>query len=146
MQKEGLWCWTVNRLTARQETTFAYKSAENRLQVQELDRETHLLRGVRLTEGAKQPQLANRLLQIAVLLQNEGCWDARLAGVFLDIALVCEFSGDFRMGVLAGEKALQIKKDCQGIDFPGFKRYAEVVERIKASRRREMGEANGWKA
>lgn len=50
------------------------------------------------------------------------------------------------MGVLAGEKALQIKKDCQGIDFPDFKKYAEAVERIKASRRRETGESHGWKA
>jgi hypothetical protein len=65
---------------------------------------------------------------------------------FLDIALVCECNGDFRMGVLAGEKALQIKKDCQGVDFLDFKKYAEAVERIKASRRREMGETNGWKA
>ena len=62
------------------------------------------------------------------------------------MALVCEVNGDYKMGVLAGEKALQIKKDCQSIDSPDFKRYAEVVERIKASRRREMGEANGWKA
>jgi len=83
---------------------------------------------------------------MAVLLQKEGCWDARLAGVFLDIALICEYNGDFKMGALAGEKALQIKKDCQGLDFPDYKRYAEAVERIKASRRREMGEAGGWKA
>lgn len=99
-----------------------------------------------MTEGAKQPDFVNKLLKMAVLLQKEGCWDARLAGVFLDIALVCEYSGDFKVGVLAGEKAVQIKKDCQGIDFPDFKKYAEAVERIKASRRREMGEANGWRA
>ncbi|KAF1927708.1 SET domain-containing protein [Didymella exigua CBS 183.55] len=128
------------------ETSIAYKSAENRLQIQELDRETRLLRGFRLTEGSKQPDFANKLLKTAVLLQKEGCWDARLAGVFLDIALVCEYNGDFGMGVVAGGKAVQIKKDCQGIDFPDFKKYAEAVERIKASRRREMGEANGWQA
>ena len=63
------------------ESSFAYKSAENRLQIQELDRETRLLRGLRLTEGAKQPGFANRLLKMAVLLLGEGCWDARLAGV-----------------------------------------------------------------
>jgi hypothetical protein len=101
---------------------------------------------LRLREGARQPDFVNKLLKMAVALQEEGAWDARLAGVFLDIALVCEVSGDFKIGVLAGEKAVQIKRDCQGVDFPDFKRYAEAVERIKASRRREMGEANGWKA
>lgn len=50
------------------------------------------------------------------------------------------------MGLRAGEKALQIKRDCQGIDFPDYKRYADAVERIKACRRREVGAANGWKA
>jgi hypothetical protein len=128
------------------EGSFAYKSAERRLMVHELDRETRLLRGSRLGEGAKQPGFAKKLLRMAVMLQEEGCWDARLAGVFLDIALVCEFNGDLKMGVLAGDKALQIKKDSQGVDFPDFKRYAGVVERIKAGRRRQMGEAGEWKA
>ncbi|KAL1655491.1 hypothetical protein SLS61_001955 [Didymella pomorum] len=128
------------------ESSYAYASAERRLQIQELERETQLLRGLRLREGARQPDFVNKLLKMAVALQEEGAWDARLAGVFLDIALVCEVSGDFKIGVLAGEKAVQIKRDCQGVDFPDFKRYAEAVERIKASRRREMGEANGWKA
>ena len=82
---------------------------------------------------------------MAVLLQDEGWWDARLAAVFLDIALVCKCNADFNMGVKAGEKALQIKRDCQGVDFPDYSRYAEAVETIKASRR-ETGEANGWKA
>ncbi|KAF3048456.1 hypothetical protein E8E11_006839 [Didymella keratinophila] len=71
------------------ESSYAYASAERRLQIQELERETQLLRG---------------------------------------------------------EKAMHIKRDCQGVDFPDFKKYAEAVERIKASRRREVGEANGWKA
>lgn len=105
-----------------------------------------VLRGYRLTEGAAQPDFVTKLLKMAVALQKEGAWDARLAGVFLDIALVCEYNGDLKMGVVAGEKAVKIKRDCQGVDFPDFKRYAEAVERIKASRRRETGEANGWKA
>ncbi|XPT01672.1 hypothetical protein M3J09_010802 [Ascochyta lentis] len=128
------------------ESSFAFESAERKLQIQELDRETRLLRGFRLVDGVKQEGFVKKLLKMAVLLQEEGCWDARLAGVFLDIALVCELNDDFKMGVQAGEKALQIKKDSQGIDFPDFKRYAEAVERIKASRRREVGSANGWKA
>ena len=66
---------------AGQETSVAYESAERRLQIQELDRETRLLRGLRLTEGAQQPEFVHKLLKMAVLLQQEGCWDARLAGV-----------------------------------------------------------------
>lgn len=68
-------------LTAKKETTFAFESEERRLQVQELDRRTRMLRGHKLTEGAKQPEFANKLLKMAVLLQKEGCWDVRLAEV-----------------------------------------------------------------
>lgn len=114
--------------------------------IRELGRETRMLRGSRLAEGAKQPDFGKKLLRMAVMLQEEGFWDARLAGVFLDIALVCEVNGDLKMGVLASEKAVEIKKDSQGIDFADFKRYAEVVERIKANRRRELGGKGGWKA
>ncbi|KAH6625357.1 hypothetical protein C7974DRAFT_313304 [Boeremia exigua] len=124
----------------------AYKSAQRRWQIQELERETRFLRGSRLADGAKEPEFANKLLKMAVLLQEEGAWDARLAGVFLDIALVCEVGRDYKMGVAAGEKALLVKRDCQGIDFPDYKKYAEAVERIKASRRREVGETENWKA
>lgn len=69
------------RLTMRQENTFAFESEERRLHIQELDRETRLLRGRKLTEGAKQPEFANKLLKMAVLLQKEGYWDERLARV-----------------------------------------------------------------
>lgn len=75
--------------------------------------------------------MVGKLLKLAALLQQEGSWDARLAGVFFDLALVCEFHGDYKMGVATGEKALQIKKDCQGTDFPEYKQYVAAVERIK---------------
>lgn len=83
---------------------------------------------------------------MAALLQQEGMWDARLAGVFLDIALVCEVNGDFKMGVKAGEQALQVKKDAQGVDAVDYRKYGEVLERIRAARRREVGQAAGWRA
>jgi hypothetical protein len=51
---------------------------------------------------------------------------------FLDIALVCEFHGDFKMAALTATKAVQTKKDCQGDDFPEFSRYAHVLQRIMA--------------
>lgn len=93
------------------------------------------MRGSRLQDGAKQPGFAKKLLQMAALWQEEGIWDARLAGIFLDLALVCEANGDYKMAVTTGERALQIKKDCQGTDFPDYVRYTEVVERVKAGLR-----------
>ena len=114
-----------------QETSYAFKSAQRRLEMQELGRETQFLRGPTLGLGAKEPELVGKLLKLAALLQQEGSWDARLASIFLDLALVCEVHGDYRMGVATGEKALQIKKDCQGSDFPEYHQYAAAVERIK---------------
>jgi hypothetical protein len=77
------------------------------------------------------PELVGKLLKMAALLQQEGCWDARLACVFFDLALVCEVHGDYRMGVATGEKALQIKRDCEGTDSSEYQKYAAAVERIK---------------
>jgi hypothetical protein len=51
---------------------------------------------------------------------------------FLDIALICEFHGDFKMAAVTGRKAVQAKKDCQGSDFPEFARYVHVLQRVKA--------------
>jgi hypothetical protein len=42
---------------------------------------------------------------------------------------VCEFKGDFKMAVLTATKACQVKKDCQGEDFPGFAKYVQVLQR-----------------
>jgi hypothetical protein len=36
------------------------------------------------------------------------------------------------MAEAAAVKALQVKKDCQGVDFPNYGRYSDVLGRIKA--------------
>jgi hypothetical protein len=114
-----------------QETSYAFKSAQRRLEMEELSREMQFLRGPELGAGALHPDLVGKLLKMAALLQQEGSWDARLACVFLDLALVCEIHGDYRMGAATGEKALQIKRDCEGSDSPEYQTYAAAVERIK---------------
>jgi hypothetical protein len=35
------------------------------------------------------------------------------------------------MGAATGEKALQIKRDCEGSDSPDYQTYVVAVERIK---------------
>jgi len=50
---------------------------------------------------------------------------------FLDVALVCEHRGDFKMTEVAGTRAVQVKKDCQGTDFPNYDKYADSLHRIK---------------
>lgn len=50
---------------------------------------------------------------------------------FLDLALICEVNGDLKMAEVAAAKAVQVKRDCQGTDFPEYKKYEEVLVRIK---------------
>lgn len=57
---------------------------------------------------------------------------------YLDIALVCEFTGDLEMALKAAAKACQVKKDCQGTDFPDFNNYSRVVQRVKAKLREQL--------
>jgi hypothetical protein len=38
------------------------------------------------------------------------------------------------MAVKAAVKARQVKKDCQGADFPDFDNYSKVVQRVKKLR------------
>ena len=45
------------------------------------------------------------------------------------MTLVCEIHSDFKMAVLTATKAVQIKKDCQGDDFPEFGKYVDVLHR-----------------
>lgn len=50
---------------------------------------------------------------------------------YLDIALVCEHHNDLGMARAAAVKAAQVKRGCQGVDFPNYKKYVEVLDRIK---------------
>lgn len=50
---------------------------------------------------------------------------------YLDIAVICEHKDDLKMAEAAATKAVEVKKGCQGEDFPNFGRYTEVLERIK---------------
>ncbi|KAF1935876.1 SET domain-containing protein [Clathrospora elynae] len=113
------------------ETTYAHLSAVRRFRLNELERETRLLRGARLEEGASQEDFVTKLVQMAALHQMEGDFTARLPALFLDIALVCEFKGDFKMAEVAAARAVHAKKDCQGADFPDYDKYANVLHRIK---------------
>ncbi|RMZ70357.1 SET domain-containing 5 [Pyrenophora seminiperda CCB06] len=113
------------------ESSFAYQSAERRYKLQELERETRFLRGANLTEGAKQDDFVQKLVEIAALHTLEGDFSARLAAAFLDIALVCEHKGDMKMAEAAGARAVQVKKDCQGTDIPNYGSYADSLHRIK---------------
>lgn len=51
---------------------------------------------------------------------------------FLDMALVCELKGDIKMALVTASKAVQVKKDCQGTDFPEYAKYAAVLERLNS--------------
>ncbi|KAF2851701.1 SET domain-containing protein [Plenodomus tracheiphilus IPT5] len=113
------------------ENTYAYQSADRRFRLQELDRETRMLRRSRLDEGAKVPDFATKLVQMAALHQQDGDFSARLASVFLDIALVCELKDEFKFAKIAAVKAVQTKRDCQGEDFPEFPNYVDVLHRIE---------------
>jgi hypothetical protein len=42
------------------------------------------------------------------------------------------------MAVKAASKARQVKKDCQGADFPDFDNYTKVVQRVKSKLRQQM--------
>ena len=58
---------------------------------------------------------------------------------FLDIAIICEYKGDIQMARVAATKAVEVKRNCQGTDFPNFYRYEEVLRlvqpKIKKGRR-----------
>ncbi|USP78256.1 hypothetical protein yc1106_05530 [Curvularia clavata] len=118
------------------ETSFTHQSAIRRFRLQELDLETQMWRvGSRpdmLLQGAQDPQFVQRLLEMAALHTVEGERTARLASIYLDIAVICEHTGDLKMAEKVAAKAVKIKRDCQGADFPNFYRYTDVLERVKA--------------
>lgn len=52
-------------------------------------------------------------------------------GRFLDLALVCELNNDLKMAEVTAAKAVEVKKDCQGDDFPELDKYEGVLKRIQ---------------
>ncbi|KAL5119642.1 hypothetical protein ACEQ8H_002488 [Pleosporales sp. CAS-2024a] len=111
--------------------TWAYQSAQRRFRLEELAREVRHLRGPRIEKGAQVAGFVPKMLEMAKLLVEEGDWTPRLANVFLDIALVCELKGEFKSGCMAADKAVQVKKDCQGEDYPDYDKYVEVLVRMR---------------
>lgn len=53
---------------------------------------------------------------------------------FLDLALCCELKGDLRMAALTAAKAVKVKRDCQGEDFPDYEKFVGVLRRILKKR------------
>jgi len=53
---------------------------------------------------------------------------------FLDLALCCEKNGDYKMGTLTAIKAVKVKRDCQGKDFPDYQKFEDVLRRILKKR------------
>lgn len=49
---------------------------------------------------------------------------------FLDIALVCEVNDDLKNAEAAAVRAVEVKRDCQGDDYPDFDKYVEVLHRV----------------
>jgi hypothetical protein len=116
----------------RDEDTFAYQSAGRRFRLQELEKETRDLRGANMEAGAQRNEFVGKLVEMAGLHCAEGDYTARLASVYLDIALVCEVRGDGKMAAVTAAKAVQIKRECQGEDFPEYARYEGVLRRMRA--------------
>lgn len=59
--------------------SYAYKSAERRFRIAELERATKHFRGQHLDEGIEQPDFPNQLLELAALHKEEGDYSVRLA-------------------------------------------------------------------
>lgn len=49
------------------------------------------------------------------------------------MALLCEANKDFKFAKVCAQKALHMRLECQGPDFPDVKDHERVVERIKKS-------------
>ncbi|KAF2005660.1 SET domain-containing protein [Amniculicola lignicola CBS 123094] len=134
--------------------SWAGKSEERRFRMRELDEETHTLRGRNLEAGARTEGFLAKLLEFAKLLIEERDHTIHLANIYVDIALICERQGNLVIAKATAEKALRVKLDCHGPDFPDLKNYTGVVRRIKKkieaekkapgkSMQRETTEANG---
>ena len=70
------------------------------------------------------------LLEYIGLLIKEGDYSGRLSNAYLDLGLFCEAQGDLKMAQQVTKKALKIRLENVGPDYPDIKNYAEVVKRI----------------
>ena len=63
----------------------------------------------------------------------------------MDLALACDFMGDFTHGQDMAANALRIKRDCQGEDSPDYEKYKGTLKRIhgkfKAAQKAEKEKA-----
>ncbi|KAH8722595.1 hypothetical protein GQ44DRAFT_828902 [Phaeosphaeriaceae sp. PMI808] len=113
------------------ESTYAYQSGVRRYRLQELESETRPHRGMNLPSRVGDREFVMKLLEMAILHREEEEFSPRLANVFLDVALLCEFAGDFSMAMMSATKAVGIKKNCQGEDFPDYHQYVMIMDRIR---------------
>ncbi|KAF2275738.1 SET domain-containing protein [Westerdykella ornata] len=122
--------------------SFAGKSETRRYRLMELEQEFRLTRGEYIGFGVSQPGFIEKLLEYATLLLEEGDYTVRLANTYLDIAIVCEKKGDLLLAKRSALKALRIKLETQGPDYPDIPKYQGVVQRIK----RKMAEQEAAQA
>ncbi|KAF1951200.1 SET domain-containing protein [Byssothecium circinans] len=109
---------------------FAYQSAERRFRIAELNRATKMLRGKRLEQAIGNKDWVPQMLELASLYKDEGDYTCRLADVHLDLALVCEQTGDLKHALEFAANALKVKRESQGADFPDYGKYKTVLRRI----------------
>ncbi|KAF2122694.1 hypothetical protein BDV96DRAFT_608623 [Lophiotrema nucula] len=110
--------------------SFAAKSAARRYRLSELQRELEPVRGWALHKAGTKDGFAQYLLEYIGLLIEEGDYSGRLSSAYLDLGLFCESKGDLKMAQQATKKALKIRLDNMGSDYPDIKDYATVVKRI----------------
>ncbi|OAL44501.1 SET domain-containing protein [Pyrenochaeta sp. DS3sAY3a] len=111
---------------------FAYKSRVRRFRIMDLESETRCKRGLLLESNAKDRMFVTKLVELATLYLSEGNYSARLAGVYLDIVLVCEMHNDLGMAVRGAAKAEEVKRMIQGTDHPEYELFIDVKNRVEA--------------
>ncbi|KAJ4351452.1 uncharacterized protein N0V89_006794 [Didymosphaeria variabile] len=111
----------------------AREGVDRRYRIAELDQTTSYLRGANLEIGVREPEFVKQLLELAVLHMEIGDYSMRLANIYTDLALACEFAEDFKNGQDMAANALRIKRDCQGDDSPDFEKYKVILKRLHRS-------------
>ncbi|KAL5450312.1 hypothetical protein PMIN07_001309 [Paraphaeosphaeria minitans] len=118
---------------------FAREGVDRRYRIKELEQTTSYLRGPNLEMGVKEPEFVKQLLELAVLHMDIGDYSIRLANIYMDLALACEFVGDFKNGQDMAANALRIKRDCQGEDSMDLEKYKGALKRLHRSYKASQG-------